>query len=154
MGYSYQGTGICAKAFGRSLPLSEKQSIEICSAVRNKPLSRAKKLLQRVIAMKEAIPFKRFTEVGHRSGAMTAGRYPVNACNEILALLESAEANAQAKGLNVNDLIVRHIAAQKAPLQWHYGRQYRRRMKRIHIEVVLEEQKPKGEKKLIKKGTS
>lgn len=142
----------CAKAVGVALPISRKQSIMICQFVRNKNVQLAKKHLAEVIQMKRAVPFTRFNgDVGHKPG-MAAGRYPVKACEHILALLESAESNAQFKGLSTSDLIVSHISAQKGPDTWRYGRHIRRQAKRTHIEVVLEERKTqKSEAKLKKK---
>ena len=82
---------------------------------------------------------------------MAAGRYPIKACQHILALLESAESNAQFKGLSTADLIVTHISAQKGPDTWRYGRHIRRQAKRTHIEIILEERKKAKEEKPAKK---
>lgn len=138
----------CAKAVGLTLPISRKQSIMICKFIRNKNVQLAKKHLAEVILKKRAVPFTRFNDdMGHRAG-MAAGRYPVKACQNILALLESAEANAQFKGLSTADLVVMHASAQKGPGSWRYGRHTRRQAKRTHIEIVLEERK--GVKKATK----
>jgi len=145
-----------AKALGQSISISTKHSIEICNLLRNKKLERAKIILENAISKKEPIPFKRFKHnVGHRKGKIAAGRYPKKACIEILKILNSAEANAQFKGLNTSNLIISHIAANKAAHQWRYGRQRRRKMKRTHIEVIVEErgeikkqEKPKEEPKV------
>lgn len=150
MAYKYS-TSIgknCAKAVGLALPVSLKQSVMICRFIRNKKVQLAKKHLSDVILKKRAIPFTRFGgDVGHKPG-MASGRFPVKACKNILALLESAEANAQFKGLSTADLIIRHASAQKGPDTWHYGRKIRRQAKRAHIELVLEERKTaKKEKK-------
>ena len=138
----------CAKAVGIALPISRKQSIMICKFIRNKNVPLAKKHLAEVILKKRAVPFTRFNDdMGHRPG-MASGRYPIKACQNILALLESAEANAQFKGLNTADLVVTHVSAQKGPDTWRYGRHIRRQAKRTHIEIVLEEKKTvKKEKK-------
>jgi large subunit ribosomal protein L22 len=120
----------------------------VCKFIRNKNVQLAKKHLSEVILKKRAVPFTRFNDdVGHKAG-MAAGRYPVKACQNILALLESAEANAQFKGLSTADLVVLHASAQKGPDSWRYGRHIRRQAKRTHIEIVLEERKTaKKEKK-------
>jgi large subunit ribosomal protein L22 len=138
--YSVQSIGAnAAKAVGRTLPISPKKSIEICSLIRGMRVTKAKKILEDAISMKKPIPFTRFNkDVGHKRG-IGAGRFPVSTCKEILSLLESAEANAQYKGLNTGTLIIKHISAQKAAGQWHYGRHFRRRMKRCNIEIVVEE---------------
>lgn len=163
--YNYSVKGISpehtATAVGRTLPISTKQSIEICSFIRNKSLQKAKALLNEVAAKKTAVPFKRFKAVGHRKGKLAAGRYPIKASKEILKLLESVEANAQFKGLSTANLVINHICAHKASRPWHYGRQRRRKMKRTNIEIIVKEQaikkeevkaKPKKEEKAKKKG--
>jgi ribosomal protein L22 len=104
-----------------------------------KPLAKAKAMLQRVIEGKEAVPFKRFTEMGHRPGKIMTGRYPLNACTSILGMLNTIEANAQVQGLNVNELVISMIASNKASTQWHYGRNHRRKMKKCHIDMEVSE---------------
>jgi large subunit ribosomal protein L22 len=129
-----------AKAVGVALPISTKQSIEICNFIRRKPLEKAKQMLIDVMNKKIAVPFKRFNDdMGHKRGKIAAGRYPEKSCSHILKLLESVEANAQFKGLNTANLAITHICAQKAARPWHYGRQRRRKMKRTNIEVIVEE---------------
>ena len=142
-----------AKAVGLSLPISTKQSIEICSAIRRKKLQRAKDILGDAIAKKNAIQMKRFnSDTGHKGGQNKGpGRYPVNACKEVLSLLESAEANARFKGINAENLVITHINAQKSSQQWHYGRFRRRRMKRTTVEIILKEGTKKKDGKAEKK---
>ncbi len=132
-----------AKAIGVGLPISTRQSIEICSFIRGKNLQEAKILLERVAKQELAVPFKRFTNgLGHKPG-MASGRYPYNASKQILLMLKSAEANAQFKGLSTADLVIKHIRAQKGPNTWRYGRQKRRHAKKTHIEIIVEEVKNK-----------
>ena len=142
-----------AKASGMSLPISTKQSIEICNFIRNKTLEKAKAILERVLEKKEAIPFKRFgSDTGHKRGAIGAGRYPQKTAKEILKVLDSVEANAQAKGLNSNDLKIIQLIANKASTPWRFGRKRRRKTKRTHIEIIVKSKKENSEVS-IKKGT-
>ena len=135
------------KAVGLLMPISTKQSIEICNLIRGKNLQKAKQILSEAKDMKRPIPFKRFTEgAGHKHG-IGPGKYPVKACSEILNLVNLVEANAQHKGLDTSSLEIIHICANKGPKSWHYGRQSRIKMKRSHIEIVVEEKKIKKEKK-------
>lgn len=135
-----------AKALGMNLPISRKQSFEICKYIRYKKLNTAKKLLEEVISKKKAVPFGRYnTDLGHKP-KIGPGSYPVKASKEILRLIENAEANAQFKGLNTSNLYINHIKVNQSPKAWHYGRKSRRRMKRATVEVVLGE-KVSGEKK-------
>ncbi len=130
-----------AKAMAKDLPISTKHCVEICKYLKGKKLQKAKQVLSNVMAMKQAIPYTRSTlDLGHKKG-IGPGRYPVKASEAILTLLNSVDANAQLKGLNSNDLIIEHIAAQQASRPWHYGRKGRAKMKRSHVEVVVIEKK-------------
>lgn len=132
-----------ARAIGRDVDVSPKQAIEICNRLRRKSLSRAKQILQDAIAMRKPIEFTRFTNgLGHKPGNIAAGRYPVKASQTILALLESAEVNAQSKGLNTSNLSIIHVCAHRANEPFHAGRQRRSQMKRAHVEVVMQEAAP------------
>jgi len=153
--YSFQGMkDNMVRAVGRNLDISPKESIEICTYVRGRPLTQAKMLLHQSIDMIRAVPLRRFSNgAGHRSG-MGPGRYYPKACSAILKIIESAEANAKNKGFNSNDLKLIHIAMQIGPKNWHYGRQRRSIFKNSHIEVVLAEVKGLSDKKAEHKAAS
>jgi large subunit ribosomal protein L22 len=151
MTYSYKTNNEnIARAYGRGLPISNKQSIEICDFIRNRKVERAKTILENVITKEQAVPMRKFNrDTAHKKG-IGPGKYPINAAKEILHILKSAESNAQSKGLATTDLTIIHISANKASQPWHSGRQRRSRMKRTHVQIVLGQQKPKtkeGDKK-------
>ena len=130
------------------MPISFKQSIEICNFIRGKKVKDVKNVLAEVINKKKAIPFTRFEHnLGHKK-KIGAGRYPIKSSNEILKLIESAEANAQFKGLNTADLEIAHICANKASKVWHSGRKRRRKAKRTNIEIIVQEEKKKQSEKI------
>ena len=136
-----------ARAVGMALPISFKQSVEVCNFIKNKNVSDAKKILQNTIDKKFAIPFRRYNhDLGHKK-KMGPGRYPEKVSIEIIKLIEDVEANAQFKGLNTANLVIAHISAHLAGKAWHYGRQSRRRMKRTNIEICVEEKTKKTEEK-------
>ena len=142
MAYTYSTTMTenSAKAVGISLPISKKESILVCQAIRGKNVQKAKKFLEDVIAIKTPVPYTRYNDnIGHKPG-MCSGRYPVNVCKQVLKILKSAEANAQFKGLSTGNLIIRHASAQKGPTSFRYGRR-RSKTKRAHIELVVEVKK-------------
>lgn len=131
---------------GIDLGISSKLSIEIATLIRGMDVKKAKKRLEEIISMKIALPLTRFNnDVGHKP-KMGPGRYPLKASTQILKLIESAESNARDKGLNINDLYIFHISANRAAQQWKYGRQRRRKAKRTKVQIVLKE-KEKGSKK-------
>lgn len=136
----------CARVYGRSLPISTKTSIEVCSFLRGKSVKSSISYLDEVLDLKKAIPFTRFNDgVGHRRGKMASGRFPRKASIEFQALLKSVQANAAAKGLS-DDLKIIHLCAHKASTPMHQGRQRRRVMKRTHVELIVREQKDKSKK--------
>ncbi len=138
---------------GVNLGISSKVSIELASWIRGKSVEKAKAMLERVIAMKEAVPYKRFNkDVGHKPG-IGPGRYPVKASQEFLGLIKSAESNAVDKGLNPADLFILHISADRAAQQWKYGRQRRRKAKRTHVKIVLKESGKRSAPKAAEKPT-
>lgn len=85
-----------AKAFGRVLRISTKHAIAICNMINGMSLQKAKAAVQRIIEGKDSLD----------------GKYYSNAMAEMLDLMESAEANAKAKGLDVNKLIVKASATK------------------------------------------
>lgn len=146
MAYKYSFKNLkdnMSKALAKDMPISFKQAIEICNFVRGDAVQKAKTKLQAAVDKKSPIPFKKFTNgLGHKKGKMFSGRFVVKASGEILKLINTAEANALYKGLNSKGLKIKHISVKKAPEAWHYGRMHRRKMKRCHVEVVVEETKP------------
>lgn len=137
-----------AKAVGADLPISTKQSIEICSFIKGKSLLKAKELLEGAVKMKVPVPFRRFTEgAGHKKGKIASGRYPVKASSEILKLINSLEANAQQKGLDTSSLVISHACANKASRTPRYGRIRGRLTKRSHVELIATESGSKQEAK-------
>jgi len=134
-----------ARAVGLALPISFKQSVEICRFIKNRNINDAKAILQKVTEQKTPIPFRRYNrDLGHKK-KIGPGRYPKSASKEIIKLIESAEANAQFKGLNTSNLTITHISAHNSGKAWHYGRKSRRRMKRANIEIIVEESSNKTE---------
>lgn len=140
-----------AVAKGLSMPISTKDCIEICNFLRGMTSAKAKIFLEDVIALKRAVPLKRFGHnLGHKPG-IGSGRYPVKACKEVLKLIKSAEANASFKGLNTSATVITKIIANKGSRSYHYGRMRGIKTKSTHVFVTLEEIAKKEEKKEAKK---
>lgn len=135
------------KASGREVRISHKAAREVCNAIKGMMLSEAKEFLQQVILKKKPVPFRRFKKkVGHRHGLEKAfaGRYPVKAAQKILEVLEGAEANADFKGLDIENLRIIHASAYpgmkiKRYIQRAFGRSSPRFKTLCHIEVALEQ---------------
>ncbi len=147
--YAYQSwkPETMARAVGRDLSISTKDSVEICLQLHKKSLANAKSMLTDAIAMRKAIPLRRFNKkVPHRK-VIGPGRYLCSAARAILRVIENLEANAQQKGLSTADLMVVHACAHKASWPFRASRHRGRQMKRTHVEIVCEEKaakKPEG----------
>ena len=133
-----------AKAFGENLPISLKDSVNICREIKGMKLDDAKQYLEDVIKKKRAVKYFRYLDsVSHRKG-IGPGRYPVKEAKYILKVLENAEANAEDKELDIDNTYIMHIAAHKGEIlktnkPRAQGRSTEYRKDRIHIEVILEE---------------
>lgn len=136
-----------AIAFGKGLPISTKQSVEICNFIRYKTVDETKKLLEGVIDGKVAVPFKRYNkDMGHRKGKIASGRFPKKASEYILKVVKNAEANAKNVGLG-SPLVIEEAIANIGVRSWHYGRIRRIKTKRTHIKLVIKEGKEKKTEK-------
>ena len=135
------------KASGREVRVSHKAAREVCNTINGMVLSEAKEFLQQVIQKKKPVPFRRFKKkVGHRHGLEKAfaGRYPVKAAQKILEVLEGAEANADFKGLDPENLRIIHASAYpgmkiKRFIPRAFGRSSPRIKTLCHIEIALEQ---------------
>lgn len=144
-----------AQAIGKSMTISPKDAIEVSNFIRGRSVSNATTILNDVIEMKIPIPYKRFTNgVGHRRGELRSGRYPILAVKAILKVVKSAEANAQVKGMNVDQLVIKEIIPNRGSRSMHYGRKRGIQTKSTNLTVTLEEGIPlKKEKRATKKET-
>ncbi len=142
-----------AKASGRELKISHKAAREVCKAIKGMMLNDAKQYLRDVTAKKKAIPYTRYNKkLPHRHGLIKtfAGRYPIKASQQILDVLESAQSNAENKGLDVDRLRIMHAAAyQGIKLKRYTPRAHGRASPKYdtttHVEVVLDEKPTQGE---------
>lgn len=145
--YNEEDEAQTAKAMGRSLKISPKHAVELCRELRGKNVQNAKVYLNDVIAKKKAVPFKRHNKkVGHRKGlkGWPSGRYPVKAATQILSVLENAEANAEYKGLDTENLVIKHISSHrgyviKGGIPRAFGRATPFNTPTTHVQIVLGE---------------
>ncbi len=113
---------ISARAYGRALRISTKNSIIVCRSINNKNLQKGKSFLQGLIDKKRDIN----------------GKYYTKTATEILNILSSAERNAEAKSLDLTKLII-NASAHKGFTFMRPRRFKMRRQKRkiTNIQIVL-----------------
>ncbi|PVH95832.1 ribosomal protein L22 [Periconia macrospinosa] len=138
-----------ARARGSYLRTSFKNTRETAQAINGWKLERALTYLGNVLEHKEAVPMRRYagstgrTAQGKAFGVSKA-RWPVKSAEFLLGLLKNAEANADTKGLDTSNLIVKHIQVNQAPKQRRrtyraHGRINPYMSNPCHIELILTE---------------
>ena len=135
-----------ARALLKDSDISPKHAREICRSLRGRKVESALDFLDGVIALKRAVPFRRYNKlVTHKSGVGPA-RYPVKAARTIKKAIEEAQLNAEYKGLDAESMRIHTISSHKGQAYDFsrpraHGRSGQWKRERVHIEVILEEVK-------------
>jgi large subunit ribosomal protein L22 len=134
-----------ARAYGRELPIPWKKARELARALRGKNVEKALEYIDNVIALKQAVPFKRYKRwVAHKRGVGPA-RYPVKAARYFRRVIESAVSNAEYLGREDPDaMVIRTINAHKGKItkgqtRRAHGRSTPWNQDTVNLEVILEE---------------
>jgi large subunit ribosomal protein L22 len=113
-----------AKLYGSNIDISTKDAIVLCRQINRKPLAKGRDLLGRLIEQKSSLE----------------GKYYTKAATEMLSLLNSAEKNAEFKGLDAEKLII--FASAHKGLIYFRPRRFRlrrQRKKMTNVQIVLVE---------------
>ncbi|KAG4303097.1 hypothetical protein PCK1_000763, partial [Pneumocystis canis] len=139
-----------AKARGEYLRVHFKNTRETAQAIKGLKLQRALQYLENVIEHKEAVPYRKYhgglgrTAQGKPFG-VTLARWPKKSAEFLISLLKNAESNADFKGLEMDNLVIKHIQVNKAPKQRQrtyraHGRINPYMNSPCHIEIILAEE--------------
>ena len=133
-----------AKALGRELTISPKLSREVAGMVRGMKVDKAIQALEDVVALKRPVPLKRYNKrVSHKQG-VGPGRYPEKVAKAFLNVIQSAVANAEYKGLDVDSMVLRTITVSRGrTIPGHmpraHGRATQWNQETVNLEVIIEE---------------
>jgi len=112
--YTPENESFVAKASGRELRVKFKDCVEICAAIQGMNAKKAETYLQNVLDKKDYIPIKKTkTQRGHKPGMKPYGAQPVKAVAAVLDVLKAAIANAEFRGLDVENCKVASALAQR-----------------------------------------
>ena len=150
-GYTYQEeSGVTvARARGVELPISPKKTYEVLNAIRGLPVERARTVLTDAIALRTAIPYRRYNqETAHHTGT-GPGRYSVKVAENVLKVLDSAVENAEYETMDVDRLYVKVAASargriRKANMPRAHGRATAWNEQTTNVEIILAERKEAG----------
>lgn len=131
------------------LHISPKATREICKSLRGMRVKNAQAFLEDVIALKRAVPFRRYRRnVAHRHGLVgaDAGRYPQKSAKAVLEVLKNAMANAEYKGLESENLKIYHAGSLKGRtirgwMPRAMGRATPKNTETVSVEMILTEVK-------------
>lgn len=130
-----------AVARGQNLSISRKHAREVGEFINGEPVTMARQKLEEVMEKQRPVPVTRYnSEQAHRKGDMDAGRYPVNAAEELLALVNSAASNAVYEGLDEDSLYVSGVMVTPGNRVLTPGRHRGRKPKAAHVTVKVGEQ--------------
>jgi large subunit ribosomal protein L22 len=149
--FGYSAVGLdetkAVRASLREVNISPKKARELVKEMVGMRLPQAREYLEGVIALKIAVPFRRYNkEMGHHRGqqGFAAGGHPIKPAKSMLKLLDQLEANADFKGLDAERLRIVHASAQRGrkvpkfiPRAMGRSSPYMREL--AHVEVVAEE---------------
>lgn len=149
LNYSLTPAGRSSRAMGTELHISPKATREICRSLRGMRAKSAETFLEDVIAMKRAVPFRRYRRnVAHRHGLVgaDAGRYPQKSAKAVLEVLKNAMANAEYKGLESESLRIYHVGTLKGRtirgwMPRAMGRATPKNTETVSVEMILTEVK-------------
>ena len=150
MGISYSvdaDPDTTAKAMLRERQVSFKHSKAIARELKGMTAGEAVSYLEAVIAGERSIPFRQHNSgVGHRDDidGWDAGRYPENASEAYLDLLENAIGNADNQGFDGEAMEIMHVAAHKVGEQAGrrpraMGRASEWNTPEVDVELILEQ---------------
>lgn len=142
---------ITAKGIKKNANISVKYSTEMIRELTGMKVKRAEEFLQNIIDKKEFLPLRKYIKkIAHRKGDAKSktktGRYPKKVAKAFLELIQSIKANADYKGLNIENLFVKHAFASMGYSRKGHQPKGKiggkpRNKKSTHIEIILQEGK-------------
>ncbi len=145
MGYTLEtDPETTSRAVGKELGISPKKCREVCKELVGMRVEAAKKYLKDVADLKQAVPYTRFKMQLSPKPGVGPGRYPKKAALAILGVLESAQSNAEYKGLEADNMRIKVASASRGRIEKSYmpraqGRSTPWNEQTTNIEIILEE---------------
>ncbi|MGQ9587665.1 MAG: 50S ribosomal protein L22 [Thermoplasmata archaeon] len=146
MGYTQEtDPETTSRAIGKEISVSPKHCREVCKELTGMKVGDAKRYLKGIMDLKVAVPYSRFKMWLNPKRGVGPARYPRKAAKAILRVLESAQSNAEYKGLDADNMRIKVAAAHRGRIQKAYmpraqGRSTPWNEQTTNIEIVLEEE--------------
>ena len=141
---------------GKDLRTHYKNTYEVGKAIKGMLLKKAEQYLKEVLEHKRCIPYTKYDGSMGRTGqaiqfGLTKGRWPEKSIKIVLGLLKNAGANAEAKKLDVEKLVIKKVLVNQAVKGRRrtyraHGRINAYLSSNCHVDIVCEELKEKVKK--------
>ena len=141
---------------GKALRTHYKNTYEVGKAIKGMLLKKAEQYLKEVLEHKRCIPYTKYDGSMGRTGqaiqfGLTKGRWPEKSIKIVLGLLKNAGANAEAKKLDVEKLVIKKVLVNQAVKGRRrtyraHGRINAYLSSNCHVDIVCEELKEKVKK--------
>ena len=141
---------------GKDLRTHYKNTYQVGKAIKGMLLKKAEQYLKEVLDHKKCIPYTKYDGSMGRTGqaiqfGLTKGRWPEKSIKIVLGLLKNAAANAEAKKLDVEKLIIKKVVVNQAVKGRRrtyraHGRINAYLSSNCHVDIVCEELKEKVKK--------
>lgn len=134
-----------ARAYGNEFRMSWKKAVEVGRFIKFMTLKQAEQWLEGTVELKKPIPIRRFTKKqAHHTAPWTGwpvAKWPVKVAENYLKVLRNLENNARFKGLDVERVVIVHVASHKGLTIRNYmprafGRSTPWNEQTVNIEVV------------------
>jgi len=133
------------RAAGREYRISWKKAIETARFIKYWTIKQAQWYLEQVVKLKMPIPIRSFIKKQAHHATPWRGwpvaKWPVKVAKAFLEVLQNLENNAIYKGLDVNRVVLIHVATHKGRKIWNwmpraFGRATPWVQDTVHIEMV------------------
>ncbi|MEZ0249047.1 MAG: 50S ribosomal protein L22 [Thermoproteus sp.] len=106
-----------ARAYGNEFRMSWKKAVEVGRFIKYMTIKQAEAWLEDVADLKKPVPIRRFTKKQAHHSTPWAGwpvaKWPVKVASNYLSVLKNLENNARFKGLDVDRVVIVHVASHK-----------------------------------------
>ena len=141
---------------GKDLRTHYKNTYQVGKAIKGMLIKKAQAYLKEVLEHKRCIPYTKYDGSMGRTGqaiqfGLTKGRWPEKSIKIVLGLLKNAGANAEAKKLDVEKLVIKKVLVNQAVKGRRrtyraHGRINAYLSSNCHVDIVCEELKEKVKK--------
>ncbi|MBP1450124.1 MAG: 50S ribosomal protein L22 [Thermoproteus sp.] len=134
-----------ARAYGNEFRMSWKKAVEVGSFIKYMTIKQAEQWLEDVVKLKRPVPIRRFKKKQAHHATPWEGwavaKWPAKVARSYLEVVRNLENNARFRGLDVDRVVLVHVAAHKGMtirnyMQRAFGRSTPWNEQTVNIEII------------------